>query len=129
MESDSISDEVKRFILTSIPSVPFLEAILLTRDCHNQMWSTRHVAQRLYIQEKDAERILTALYEMGALVRIGAPVNMYQYQPSSDELRAMVDRLAHTYARDIIAVTNLIHSRSSRQAHLFADAFKWRKDE
>jgi hypothetical protein len=40
----------------------------------------------------------------------------------------MLDRLAGIYARNLVDVTNLIHSKTSRKAQQFADAFKWRKD-
>jgi hypothetical protein len=39
----------------------------------------------------------------------------------------MVDRLAHTYSRHLIQVTNLIHTKP-RRLREFADAFKIRKE-
>jgi catalase (peroxidase I) len=43
---------------------------------------------------------------------------------SNSELRA----LAEVYARNLIEVTQLIHSVTDRKARRFADAFNMRKD-
>jgi hypothetical protein len=40
----------------------------------------------------------------------------------------MLRQLATAYSRDLIGVTDLIHSRTARRAQQFADAFRIRKD-
>lgn len=37
----------------------------------------------------------------------------------------MVDRVAEVYTTSLVEVTNLIHSKLSKQAQEFGDAFKW----
>jgi hypothetical protein len=128
MTQDPIPDEIRRFILTSISSVPFLEAMLLLRSNPNVGWNAKNLAQRLYVVEKRAEDLLSELQNAGFAVVRNPTAALYQFEPSSDELRAMCDRLADAYASNIIAVTNLVHSNVGRQAQQFADAFKWRKD-
>lgn len=131
MTSDSrdeaIADDVRRFILTSIPSVPFMEAILLFKALPGQAVETRSVGERLYIGEKQA----AALVEQLAATRIIAPVegrlHTYRFAPSP-ELAAMLDKVTHAYVHNLIGVTRLIHSRTERMAQQFADAFKIRKD-
>lgn len=49
MAREPIPEDVRRFILTSIISVPYLEALLLLRNAPNQWWESATVAQRLYI--------------------------------------------------------------------------------
>jgi hypothetical protein len=39
----------------------------------------------------------------------------------------MIDRLAESYAKQLIPITNLIHGKP-RRIRQFADAFKFRKD-
>ena len=39
----------------------------------------------------------------------------------------MIDRLADSYAKQLIPITNMIHSKP-RRIRQFADAFKFRKD-
>ena len=47
MDNFSIPEDVRRFVLTSIPSVPFLEALLLMRANPAQGWSRDTLARRL----------------------------------------------------------------------------------
>jgi hypothetical protein len=127
MAREPIPEDVRRFILTSTISVPFLEALFLLRNEPELLWDSKGVAQRLYISEKAAAELLSELYAAGFVVSAFAnPV--YRYRPRSDELREMIDRLAETYAKHLVEVTTLIHSKTDRKAQHFADAFKWRQD-
>ena len=124
---EAIADDVRRFILTSIPSVPFMEAILLFKALPGQAVETRSVAERLYVAEKQA----AALVEQLAAARIIEPVkgepNAHRFAPSP-ELAALLDKATHAYVHNLIGVTRIIHSRTERMAQQFADAFKFRKD-
>jgi hypothetical protein len=119
-----LTDEIKRFILTSIPSVPHLEAILLLRN-HTEKWDGKALARRLYLGEKAACDLLTELCEAAVVQFDGSS---YRYDPASQELRNKIDQLADVYASHLIEVANLIHSKTGKRARQFADAFKWRKD-
>lgn len=127
MNRDPIPEEVKRFILTSISSVPYLEAMLLLRGNADQSWSAMETAQRLFVSEKTANDLLSALHAAGVLVEFGNA--QYRYQPRSDALFQMIDRVADCYSRHLMPVTHLIHSKTDKRAQQFADAFKWRKDK
>jgi DNA-binding IclR family transcriptional regulator len=122
-----IPDDVRRFVLTSIPSVPYLEAALLFyRASHMERTSTE-VAHSLYLPEQKATELLQALCEAGILkMRSGA--SLYRYEPRDAELAAAIERLSSAYASDIIGVTHLIHDSLQKSAQQFADAFKLRKD-
>lgn len=133
----AIPDDIRRFILTSIPSVPYLEAILLLRHDAARAWDGKALAQRLYMSEKAAAQLLVDLCEAAVAraveVEPGAQdplprATVCRYSPGSDDLRRMIDLLAGVYARNLVEVTNLIHSKTSKKAQHFADAFKWRKD-
>ncbi len=121
-------EDVRRFLLTSVSSVPYLEALLLLRSQPGALWSARQVAQRLYIGEKAARDLLEALVASG--IAAGSPHDALQfcYQPASAALRLLLDGLADIYAHNLVAVTHLIHSKADKRAHQFADAFRWRKD-
>jgi hypothetical protein len=127
MKARHLPDEVRRFILTSVPSVPYLEAILLMRTDRVTPWDAPLVARRLYVPEKTAADLLAQL-EQGGVARTGAEARLYHYAPASDELAQRLDDLAKAYADDLLAVTDLIHSRIDKRAHQFADAFRLRKD-
>lgn len=131
----NIPDEVRRFILTSVASVPYLEAMLLLRAAPNEIWDGKRVAQRLYVCEKVGTDLLSALHEVGLLaIRSQLPASgdahapSFSYCPSTESLADIVDRLADIYSRNLIAVTDLIHANSGIKVQQFADAFKWRKD-
>ncbi|HEV2610437.1 MAG TPA: hypothetical protein VGU61_09235 [Noviherbaspirillum sp.] len=128
MYRDLIPDTIRRFILTSINSVPYLEAMLLLRSAPAQWWDGKKVAQRLYMPEKAAEAVLEELNAAGVLAVVDDEFRSYRYQPATEELRQIIDELADTYARHLVEVTHLIHSKTSKKAQQFADAFKLRKD-
>ena len=49
-------------------------------------------------------------------------------QMETNAALSMIDQLAEIYAKNLVEVTNLIHSKIGKRAQQFADAFKWRKD-
>lgn len=128
MEYVPIPEDVRRFVLTSVPSVPFLEALLLLRADPAQQWQREMLAERLYIRDKIAQGLLEQLCKAGMAAECPAQQDCYRYQPSSNALQARIDQLADLYSKHLVEVTLLIHSSLDRKAHQFADAFKWRKD-
>jgi hypothetical protein len=130
MASPPIPPDIRRFVLTSIASVPHLEALLLLRADAADFWSDSALAQRLYIAETVAHGLMADLCHAGMLIPqpCGDHAISYRYQPTTEALRHIIDALADLYARQLVDITLLIHSKLDRKAQLFADAFKWRKD-
>jgi hypothetical protein len=128
MDKPSIPEDIRRFVLTSIPSVPFLEALLLMHADPARPWRRDSLAQRLYVREKMAEGLLADLCAAGMAAPHAASAQAYCYRPDGAALGARIDRLADLYATHLVEVTLLIHSSLDRKAQQFADAFKWRKD-
>ena len=124
------SDELRRFILR-IPSIPFLEALLLLRSAPTQAWDAEALARRLYINSSQAIELLKSLAAANVCTKIKRSPESFIYKPESDEMRVLIDELANEYAHNLIEVTNLIHANSSKdqKIHLLADAFVWRKEE
>lgn len=129
MAGEAIPETVKRFILTTVSSVPYLEAMLLLRAEPHGTWDAKRLARRLYVAEKAAEELLAELCAGGVLVTAEGPAPSYRYEPRSGELRDRIDEVAEAYSKNLVAITDLIHSETNRMAQHFADAFKWRKDE
>lgn len=127
MAQAPIPEDIRRFVLTSIASVPHLEALLLLRAEPERSWDVLQVAQRLYISERIAAGLLDDLCRSGMISRAEGAQQAYRYAPTSDSLRATIDALAELYARHLVDITNLIHSKLDRKAQQFADAFLWRK--
>jgi hypothetical protein len=128
MDKSSIPEDIRRFVLTSIPSVPFLEALLLMHADPARPWRRDTLAQRLYVREKMAEGLLADLCAAGMAAPSGECADAYCYRPDGAALAMRIDRLADLYATHLVEVTLLIHSSLDRKAQQFADAFKWRKD-
>jgi hypothetical protein len=126
MASNKIPDDLRRFILTSVPSVPYLEAVLLLRRQPDDDWTPDTVARNLYLPQSQAGAVMAALETAGIAVKAeGSKAHRYGPPP---ELAALLDRVAHLYAQELVAVTELIHSSIDRRAFQFADAFRLRKD-
>lgn len=87
------------------------------------------LASRLYTRERVAHALLADLCTAGFAEPCAAPAaHCYHYRPANESLRERIDLLADVYARQLVDVTNLIHSTLDRKAQQFADAFRLRKD-
>ncbi|MBI5277061.1 MAG: hypothetical protein HY854_11425 [Burkholderiales bacterium] len=126
MRAADLPADVRRFILTSIPSVPYLEAVLLLRSADTAGWDAAAVARRLYVPEKQAADLLQQLAGSG-IASEGEP-GTYRYAPATDELRLVLDGVAEAYATNLVTVADLIHARLDKRAQQFADAFRLRKE-
>jgi len=126
MKQDEMPAEIRRFVLTSVPSVPFLEAVLLLRDRPATEWDAGLLARRLYVSERVAAGLLEQLAGCG--ISEPAPGGAGVRYAPPPELRQLLDGVAAAYAADLVAVTDLIHSRIDKRAQQFADAFRFRKE-
>jgi hypothetical protein len=126
MTDDAIPDELRRFLLTCGWSVPHVEALLLLRREAPASWDPARLGARLYVGEKRAAQLLAELGDMGVAAELDD--QSYRYAPASPELAAMLDVLADTYARQLVAVTHLIHHDADAKAKQFAAAFRFRKE-
>jgi hypothetical protein len=124
-----IPDGVKRFVLTSIPSVPYLEAALWLRGHAESDHDIDQVAHALYLAHADVAQLLGALEGAGVLVRTGiAEAPKFRYQPKDAALAERFDELSDAYSSHLVEIAKLIHDATHRNAQRFADAFRLRKD-
>jgi hypothetical protein len=128
MSGESIPDQIAQFIVEKIDSVAQLEALLLLRGEPENRWSVQALARRLYIDEKQTAELLSRL-ALQRLVSANGEPPLYRYEPSSTEVRNLVDRLAEIYSKQLVPVTQLIHSQSKMRVQEFANAFRFRKDD
>lgn len=125
MKREDLPPHIRRFILTSIPSVPYLEAILLLRATPGKRWTPGDLAARLYVPEAAAAELLQGIASAGVAA---GDADAFAYRPATAELAGLIDEVASVYSSNLLAVTDLVHSRIDRRAQQFADAFRWRKD-
>lgn len=125
---DPIPEGVRRFLLTSIPTVPHLETLLLLWREPGTGWLTEDVARRLYVPAATAQAILDELCQADLLVGEGDP-KRFGCRREPPALQALFADLDRTYARQLRAVTALIHSHVDRKASRFVEAFSLRKEK
>lgn len=121
-----IPEETQRFILLAIPSVPCLEALLLLRGAPDSEWNAVQVGDRLYLGEDEAAGLLIHLCAVGVATVDGGG-SRFRYAPQSEQMVSLIDGLATIYSRNLIGVSNLIHSKLDTKARQFAGAFVFRK--
>lgn len=127
MPKHDIPDQVRRFILTSIASVPHLEALMLLRGSAPQRWSAAELAQRLYVPAAVARTVLEESRRAG-MVHCDEASATYTFGPEHAELASVIDALALLYSSHLVEITMLIHAKLDRKAQQFANAFQFRKD-
>ena len=108
MTQTTVPEEVRRFVLADIPSVPLLEALLL-RSEPARSWDSFNVASRLYIGENQAQELLLGMQQSGLARR--SEDGGFAFSPRTRELAGVIDALAATYAHNLVAITDLVHSR------------------
>lgn len=123
--TDIIPEDVREFILRNISCVAQVEALLLLRADPKTEWDAGAVFRRLYINEKEAQKLLSEMHQQGFLA---ANSSFYRYEPHTPELKEMLERVADLYHHYLLPVTHLIHSRPKSRVQEFADAFRIRKD-
>jgi hypothetical protein len=126
-ERPPIPDNVRRFVLANVGSVPFLEAALLLRGEPTVSWDAQRLSERLYVSKRRAAELLDQLEETG-FTQPGIKKRTWVWGPQ-EPLVSVIEELSAVYARDLVGVTQLIHSRSDSRARQFADAFRWRKED
>jgi transcription initiation factor IIE alpha subunit len=122
-------DEVYRFILNQIDSVPHMEALLLLWESHPKQWTETDVAERLYIGSDVARNILQALVRRRLLTMDAQGEKRYAYEPKTEELDRLVEAVAATYRRNLVRVSTFIHTKASAAVRDFAQAFKFTKEQ
>ena len=119
-------DDLRRFILTSIQSVPFVEATLLFMGQAGLALDAPTVARRPYVSETTARELTAALLAAGIVEP--ADGTAWRFAPQTKDLQRMLHLLAAYYSSHLIEITDLIHSTGARKAQRFADAFKLRRE-
>jgi hypothetical protein len=121
----ALPDDIRRFLLVAVPSVPHLEALLLLHE-EPRPWTSPSLASRLYVPAETAEGLLQDLVERHLALRAG---DAFTYGPTDAAKREVIGRLAELYARNVVEVAQLIHAKTDQAAQRFADAFRLRRED
>jgi DNA-binding MarR family transcriptional regulator len=122
-------DQVLRFVLDEIDSVPELEALLLLWQNRPAAWNVADVARRLYIVPQQAQAVLADLSRKGMLAADPERQDSYLYASTSAERDELMARTEAVYRRQIVRISTLIHSKPSSAVRDFARAFRFTKEK
>ena len=121
-------EQVDRFILEQIDTVPHLEALLLVWRRRPKTWSVDEMAAQLYISAEQATKILRDLSSRGFLLDAGSPSGQFQYAPSEEQDR-LIAEVEIIYSRDLIRISRMIHAKAPSALRDFARAFRFTKEK
>jgi hypothetical protein len=121
-----IPEAVSRFIAERIDTVPHLETLLLLWEAAGRKWTEEEVATRLYVSVDTARVILRDLLRLNMIKSTADVPALYAFDPDWDETDQIMPRIAAIYARRVVAIASLIHSKASPAIREFARAFKLR---
>jgi hypothetical protein len=121
-------EEVDRFIVEEIDSVPQLEALLLFWSQRPKNWSSAELAKKLYVSTDFAHDILRHLARRHLIVEIEEGAGLYALQLEPERTERLLTSLDRIYRRELVRVSTLIHAKASRAVRDFASAFKFKKD-
>ncbi|MGB9029836.1 MAG: hypothetical protein WCC27_06920 [Acidobacteriaceae bacterium] len=116
--------EIDRFILDEIESVPHLEALLLLWNSRPKQWPMEELAALLYLSDERTRQILEELQQRSLILIVDSGCS-YNPAYSRDHLMQDVDKI---WRRELVRVSNLIHSKASPAVREFARAFRFKKD-
>lgn len=116
--------QVDAFVIEEIESVPHLEALLLLWNSRPRQWSVEDMARAIYLTNDETQPILRDLAKRQLIVMESGLYSYNASHPKSDMV-AMLDRV---YRREVVRISNMIHSKPSASVRAFARAFKLTKD-
>ena len=125
---ETIPDEVRRFVLTSIPTVPHLETLLLMWRDPRDGWTVEEIAQRLYVPPSVAQGLAQDLCGAELVDCEGEPA-LFRARREPERLMHLIVGLDRAYTRHLREVTRLILSNVDRRAERFKQAFTWKKKD
>ena len=121
-------EQVIRFVLNEIETVPHLEALLLLWNNRPDRWSLERLRERLFV---NTDALLSIVHDLArrGLIRVEDETRQYWYEPGSAEKDALIQAVDEIYRRDLVRISNLIHSKPPAAVREFARAFKFTKEK
>lgn len=124
-----IPHEIRQFIAKHINSVEQLEALLLLHSDTSKQWSAETLANELRINPQWAAMRLKNLCAQGFLTVQESGRPLYQFNTGAPDLIHLIHLLKNIYTERRVTVINLIYSKPLDNIHIFAEAFRFKKDD
>jgi hypothetical protein len=135
MADFEVPADVQCFLLEYVESLEQLEILVLLERRIERAWSALEVADELRVRDSVAEEELRRLCDRGLLVLAGSTSNTsYRYEPISQSLAVMAQRLVETYDAQRVAIMRLMTANAIQRLRagalgLFCNAFVFGKRE
>jgi hypothetical protein len=121
--------DVYEYILTTIDSVPQLEALVLLWNSRPVKWTLEELASRLYIPDAEVQQLVRDLVRANLAMEWPGNPARFSFQagsPERDELMFLVDA---AYRRDLVRISTMIHNKASSPVREFAKAFRVKREK
>jgi hypothetical protein len=125
---DPDRQQVDRFIVDEIDSVPQLEALLLFWNSRPKAWSCESMARALYVSRAVSEDILRHLAQRHLIAEVEGTDGEFAFNADTHEKERLLALLDVIYRRELVRISNMIHSKASRAVRDFANAFRLKKE-
>ncbi len=125
--SGALPADLQAFLAEYIDSVVQLEALLLLRGTATE-WTATALGRELRIETQPAIDQLTELCHRGLVECLDSPPR-FRYAPRDQQQVAVIERLAQAYEDRRVSVISFIYSTPRPTVRVFAEAFRFRKDE
>lgn len=126
---DVLSQPVRQLIRDRINSVEQLEILLLLRSQPAREWSARDVSDEIRTSEVSAARRLADLVAVRLVTKCGSAPDRFCFSPETPELARALDDLDLDYSERRYTVVELIFSKPIDHLRVYADAFRFRKED
>ncbi len=123
MAAQYVPGEIRDFILKHIASVAQIEALLLIWSSPEECWGLPEIAARIYASETETAKAIDGLSADGFVGCVNGGFRLN----ASEENVEMIRKLQEVYARYLIPVTDVIHSKA-RNAPSTAETFQPQND-
>jgi hypothetical protein len=124
MDENTTRKAVDEFILHEIDAVPQLEALLLLWNSRPQQWSFEAMANALYLSVDATREVIADLERRGFVLLTDEPRFLYR----SGDRDQLVEQVERTYRREIVRISNMIHSKPAASLREFARAFRLKRE-
>lgn len=120
------SEDLRRFIRSSVRSIWALELLLLLRRRADKAWTVDALTGELRSRDKLVAEILAEFVQRGLVVAENS--NTFRYKPASDVLDNLVSELENAYSERRIALIQEIVAAPNEKIQTLADAFRLKRE-
>lgn len=121
-----LSEDLHRFIRSTLKSVWALELLLLMSRDRTRTWSAGDLNRELRGSLSLVVDVVAKFKQGGLVMEEGG--GRYRYLPATPELERAVHDLEAAYAARPLAVVKAVLAAPNEKIQTFADAFKVKKD-